>query len=113
MVDLQMEDGYAKGMSDPNLIEQLMSLPPDERAELAEALWESIGDPSALENDADSVKNALRRDAELTSGQTVGRTHDEVMQSARRAIGCDSPTIPKEKPRSSKRLPSTRSESAD
>ena len=36
----------------------------------------------------DAVREAIRRDEELSSGTVVGRTHDEVMQAARGAIGC-------------------------
>jgi hypothetical protein len=35
-----------------------------------------------------AVKEAIRRDQELSSGSVTGRTHEEVMQAARRAIGC-------------------------
>jgi hypothetical protein len=71
------------------LIEQAMSLPLEERIGLAEALWQSIceGLPAASEREA--IEQATQRDAELTSGTAVGRTHEEVMQAARRAIGCD------------------------
>jgi putative addiction module component (TIGR02574 family) len=66
-----------------------MALPLNERVELAEALWESIGESSRAVDEAEEIKDALRRDAELTSGQVTGRTHEQVMDAARRAIECD------------------------
>ena len=36
----------------------------------------------------DAVREAIRRDQELSSGAVIGRTHEEVMLAARRAIGC-------------------------
>lgn len=65
-----------------------MALPLPERVSLAQALWQSIdaGLPDIEEHDA--VRKVVRRDEELSSGAVVGRTHEEVMQAARRAIGC-------------------------
>jgi len=34
------------------------------------------------------LAEAIRRDEELSSGVVQGRTHEEVMQAARRAVGC-------------------------
>jgi hypothetical protein len=36
----------------------------------------------------EAVREAMHREAELSSGAVTGRTHEEVMQAARRAIGC-------------------------
>jgi putative addiction module component (TIGR02574 family) len=76
-------------MDTQQLTEQAMALPLDERVELAEALWQSIGEGLRAGGQREAVEQAARRDAELTSGAATGRTHDEVMQAARRAIGCD------------------------
>ena len=35
-----------------------------------------------------ALQDSVRRDRELSSGGVTGRTHEEVMQSARRAIKC-------------------------
>ena len=35
-----------------------------------------------------ALREAVRRDQELSSDSSVGRTHEEVMQAARRSIGC-------------------------
>jgi len=65
-----------------------MALPLTERVSLAQALWESI-ETNLADTDPDlAVKEAIRRDEELSSGSATGRTHEEVMQTARRSIGC-------------------------
>jgi putative addiction module component (TIGR02574 family) len=76
-------------MSTEQLIADAMALPLSERVSLAQALWESIdaGLPDADERVV--VAEAIRRDEELSSGRVAGRTHEEVMQAARRAIECD------------------------
>ena len=70
-----------------------MELPLRERVLLAEALWQSIGSESRSSVAADETRDAIAlakpRDLDLTSGRVQGRTHEEVMKSARRAIGCD------------------------
>ena len=65
-----------------------MSLPLSERAELAQILWASID--GGL-NDAEaqsSLRDAMRRDAELSDGTVRGRSHEEVMKAARGSLGC-------------------------
>lgn len=76
-------------MSGDQLTAEAMALPLRERVDLAQALWESIeaGLPDTDEQSAAS--EAIRRDEELSSGSAVGRAHSEVMQAARRAIGCE------------------------
>ena len=76
-------------MAIQQLTEQVMALPLAERIELAEALWQSIGAGLRSRSELEAIERAARRDSELTSGASTGRTHEEVMQSARRAIGCD------------------------
>ena len=75
-------------MTTQPLTEQAMALPLDERVGLAEALWQSIGEGLATGGEREAIEQAARRDAELTSGAASGRTHEEVMRTARRAIGC-------------------------
>lgn len=76
-------------MSTDQLIADAMALPLSERVSLAQALWESIdaGLPDADERAA--VEEAIRRDKELSSGRVAGRTHEDVMQAARRALEWD------------------------
>ena len=76
-------------MSTEKLIAEAMTPPLAERVSLAQALWESIdaGLPDTEERAA--VNEAIRRNEELSSGKVAGRTHEEVMQAARRALECD------------------------
>ncbi|HBB86157.1 MAG TPA: addiction module antitoxin RelB [Blastocatellia bacterium] len=76
-------------MNTEQLIADAMALPLSERVSLAQALWESIdaGVPEA--NERAAVTEAVRRDKELSSRDVAGRTHEEVMQAARRALECD------------------------
>jgi hypothetical protein len=66
-----------------------MALSLSERVELAQALWESIDAGLADADERSAVGEAIRRDRELSSGAAVGRSHDQVMRAARRAIGCE------------------------
>ena len=76
-------------MSTEQLLADAMALPLAERVALAQALWESIdsGLPDADERAA--VREAIRRDEELASRKVAGRTHEEVMEAARRALKCE------------------------
>jgi putative addiction module component (TIGR02574 family) len=73
-------------MTTEQLIANAMALPLEERVSLAQALWESIdaGLPDADERAA--VNEVIHRDEELSSGRVTGRTHEEVMEAARRAL---------------------------
>jgi hypothetical protein len=67
---------------------QALSLSPEARAELTDRLVASSAeaiDPGIERAHLDEVR---RRMAQLDSGEVVGRSHEEVMQAARRAIGC-------------------------
>ncbi len=76
-------------MSTQELATEAMGLPLADRVSLAQALWESI-DAGLTETAEDAaLSEAIRRDGELSSGAAAGRTHEEVMQAARRSIGCD------------------------
>ena len=76
-------------MSTKELAQVAMALPIAERVALAQTLWQSIeGRPYATVADETkwAVEEANCRDAELSSGKIVGRTHEEVMRAARKAI---------------------------
>ena len=75
-------------MSTQQLTTEAMALPLSERVSLAQALWQSIDAGLTDTDEHEPVRESIRRDQELTSGAVVGRTHEEVMQAARRAIGC-------------------------
>jgi hypothetical protein len=71
------------------LTHEAMLLPVAERVGLAQALWQSIDRELAEKNpdsEAAMIKMAAERDAELASGKGSKRTHDQVMQAARRAL---------------------------
>jgi len=76
-------------MAVQQLTELVMALPLAERVDLAETLWRSIGEELRTGGEHEAIEQAARRDAELTSGAAAGQTHEEAMQAARRAIGCD------------------------
>jgi hypothetical protein len=75
-------------MSTQELTAEAMALPLLDRVSLAQALWESIEAGLADTDEDSAVREAVQRDEELASGSATGRTHDEVMQAARRSIGC-------------------------
>ena len=76
-------------MSTQQLTSEAMALPLSERVMLAQALWQSIDTGLADADEREAVREAIRRDQELSAGAVAGRTHEEVMQAGRRAIGCD------------------------
>lgn len=76
-------------MSTKQLIADALALPLPERVELAQALWESIDAELPDTEERAAVNQAIQRDEELSSGKVAGRTHEEVMQAAQRALECD------------------------
>jgi hypothetical protein len=75
-------------MSTEQLQAEALSLPLVDRVSLAQALWQSIdaGLPDAEHRAA--IRESVRRDEELSSGAVAGRSHQEVMRAAQRALGC-------------------------
>lgn len=75
-------------MSTKELTAEAMALPIAEKVSLAQALWQSIdaGVPDSDERAA--VREAVRRDKELSAGTVIGLSHEEAMKAARRAVGC-------------------------
>jgi putative addiction module component (TIGR02574 family) len=88
-IDRNHPNRYLFGMSTQQLTTEAMALPLPERVSLAQALWQSIDAGLADTDEREAVREAIRRDQELSSGAVTGRTRGEVMQAARRAIGCD------------------------
>ena len=76
-------------MTTEQLIADAMALPLAERVSLAQALWESIETGLPDTDERAAVKEAIQRDKDLSSGKVTGRTHEEIMQAARRALKCD------------------------
>ncbi len=75
-------------MSTEQLKQEAMSLPISEKVSLAQALWESINAGLVDTDEQAAVREAALRDQQLSSGTVSGRTHEQVMQAARRGIGC-------------------------
>jgi putative addiction module component (TIGR02574 family) len=91
MVDWKQQRIYLALMSKEQLTEAVMALPLAERISLAQELWESIEgtDGSAgRDEEREALAEAQRRDAEMSAGAVMGRTHEQVMESMRRASGC-------------------------
>jgi putative addiction module component (TIGR02574 family) len=74
-------------MSTQEIVDAAISLPVSERDTQAQDLGQSI-DNKAESFDEMTLQELLRRDDELTSATVMGRSHEEVMQAARSAIGC-------------------------
>jgi len=75
-------------MSTQQLTVEAMALPISERVSLAQALWQSINAGLEAAKNSEVLAEAIRRDDEISSGAVQGRTHEEVMLAARRAVGC-------------------------
>ena len=75
-------------MSANELAAEAMALSLNDKVSLAQALWESINAGLGETAQESALTEAARRDGELSSGIVSGRSHDEVMQAAQRAIGC-------------------------
>jgi putative addiction module component (TIGR02574 family) len=79
---------YGAAAMSPNLdalTTQALALPPEQRFELAQRLWESVGPTPEL--DEELIAEIERRDAEIESGATRTYSHEEVMRDAKKAIG--------------------------
>jgi len=74
-------------MTAEDIIADAMALPIAERVSLAPALWESIDAELTDTDESGAIKEAIQRDEELSSGKVTGRPYEEVMRTARRALG--------------------------
>jgi hypothetical protein len=84
-IDGRAFTSYGSIVSAQQLKQDAMALPLSERVSLAQALWESINAGLPDTDEQAAVRDAIRRDQELSSSAVAGRTHEEVMQAARRA----------------------------
>jgi hypothetical protein len=75
-------------MSSDEVLQAAMTLPLADRVILAEALWASIdqGTPGSDREEQDAIDLAGRRDAELSAGRVIGRSHEQVMDAAARVL---------------------------
>lgn len=87
-VDQSRLSVYFSPMSVQQLTADAMALPISDRVSLAQKLWQSIDAGLADTEKHEALRVAVQRDQEFSADAVVGRTHDEVMQAARRAIGC-------------------------
>jgi len=74
-------------MSVAELKQLALALPPEDRADLAEVLWESLDETVPPISD-EFLRELERRDKEMESGEVVGHTHEEVMAEAKRRLQC-------------------------
>ena len=88
LIDAYEDYLYDQIMSTQQLAEHLRTLPLAERVDLAQVLWESIDNDLAVSDESDTFAQARSRDQELTMGAVMGRTHEEVMDAARRSLEC-------------------------
>jgi putative addiction module component (TIGR02574 family) len=73
-------------MSIDQIAAEALRLPPEQRALLAESLWESLDDPfkSPTEmDDASALALALERDRDLETGKVKPVSHEEMMARLR------------------------------
>ncbi|MBI2946259.1 MAG: addiction module protein [Verrucomicrobia bacterium] len=73
-------------MSIDQIAAAALRLPPQERALLAESLWESLVDPfeiPAVTDDGEAVALAIERDRQLESGEIRPLAHEEMMARLR------------------------------
>ena len=78
---------YTTVMSIDQIAAEALRLPPNERALLAESLWESLGDPfkiPAANDDAEATKLALERDRQIEAGEVQVLSHEQLMSRLRR-----------------------------
>jgi putative addiction module component (TIGR02574 family) len=76
-------------MTNRELTRKALELPLTERVELAQALWQSIDDEPGSRipaEDRQTIELARERARDLATGKVKGRTHQQVMESARRAL---------------------------
>lgn len=75
-------------MSTQQLTVEALELPFAQRITLAQTLWESLGVAESQRSTSPLLETALRRGRELDTGAVQGRTREEAMQAARKALEC-------------------------
>ncbi len=73
-------------MTPESITQQALALPLAQRVDLAEALWQSLGEGLDEGEEREAIERAKRRAGELADGTVTGRSHEEVMAAARRSI---------------------------
>ena len=73
------------------IADQALALPTAERVKLAQKLWESLTEAernSLIGDESATIELAKKRDAELSDGSVAHRSHEDVMESARKSMEC-------------------------
>lgn len=76
-------------MSNEELTQKVLALPLPDRIDLAQTLWQSIEEEPEVDGSAEereAIEKAKRRDRELATGTVEGRSHEQVMEAARRTL---------------------------
>jgi putative addiction module component (TIGR02574 family) len=68
-----------------SLVSHALALPPDQRFELAQRLWDSVEDQ--WDEDAELSAEIERRCADLDAGTARTYSHEEVMREVDKALG--------------------------
>lgn len=74
------------------LTQDALSLPLDDRIQLAQRLWASLEpatDAGAEDQESDLLDLADRRDADLQTGSVKGVSHADALAMARKSLGCE------------------------
>jgi len=74
------------------LTQEALSLPLDDRLQLAQRLWASLQpspDATVEDQEREALDLADRRDADLESGSVEGVSHADAMAKARKSLGCE------------------------
>lgn len=74
------------------LTQDALSLPLDDRIQLAQQLWASLEpttDASVEDQESELLDLADRRDADLESGSVDGVSHADALAQARKSLGCE------------------------
>lgn len=64
----------------------MIALPLADRVALAQDLWASIDFGLVETDETSALRDAVRRDSELSNGIVVERTYEEVMEAARLSL---------------------------
>jgi hypothetical protein len=76
---------YTVSMSIDEIVAEALRLPVEQRALVAESLWESIEDPFETPmDDATATALAIERDRQMEAGEVTPVLHAEMMRRLRR-----------------------------
>jgi len=76
-------------MTAKNITRSALTLPQKSRALLASILLDTLDENvEPVDNEREWIKEAKRRDKDISSGKTICASHKEIMKAAYEAIGC-------------------------